>query len=165
LLNGNQTAPRYIVGSVNLAEFFVTVAIALTFALTLGFQSFLWHISLPLIIGGVLVAPVAAYASSRVPPALMGVAVGLLLVVLNVKTVSQSLFKALGLTLPAYLDALIITLVGLIAALLVIGLLFLSRRLSGAGHAAAERVVATGVHLSGGGVGAHRGNEELKKAR
>ena len=123
LMVSNQTAPRYVIGSVDLAEFFVTVAIVVTFGLTLGFQSFLWHITLPLLIGGVLIAPVAAYASSRVPPTLMGVAVGLLLMVLNVKTVSQSLSGVLGLPLPPHFDVLFVALVGLIAVLLVIGLL------------------------------------------
>lgn len=124
----NRAAPRYVIGSVNLAEFFVNVAIVVTFGLTLGFQSFLWHITLPLLIGGVLIAPVAAYASSRVPPVLMGVAVGLLLVTLNIKTVSQSTSRTLGLTLPAHFDVLVITLVGVIAAMLVIGTLSRSRR-------------------------------------
>ena len=126
LMVSNQTAPRYVIGSVDLAEFFVTVAIVVTFGLTLGFQSFLWHITLPLLVGGVLIAPVAAYASSRVPPTLMGVAVGLLLMVLNVKTVSQSLSRVLGQPLPAHFDVLVVALVGLTAVLLVIGLL--SRR-------------------------------------
>jgi uncharacterized membrane protein YfcA len=95
----NQTTPRYAIGSVNLAEFFVTVSISLTFGLTLGFQNFLWHITLPLIIGGVLIAPVAAYAARWVSPAFLSVMVGLLLI-----------FE------------------GLIVLLLVIGLLSRSRR-------------------------------------
>jgi hypothetical protein len=86
LMNGRQTEPRFIVGSVNLAEFFVTLAITLTFGLTLGFQNFLWHITIPLIIGGVLVAPVAALVSRRISPKLLMAAVGVLLVLLNGKT-------------------------------------------------------------------------------
>src|SRR5918992_1247231 len=57
--------------------------------LTLGFQNFLWHITLPLMVGGMLIAPVAAYTSSRVSPVLMGVAVGLLLVILNVSVITS----------------------------------------------------------------------------
>ena len=128
LVARNRAMPRYVVGSVNLAEFFVTVAIVLTFGLTLGFRSFLWHLTLPLIVGGVLIAPVAASISKRVSPAITAVAVGLLLVALNVKTVMQSLSQALGLVLPEYFDVLVITLVGLIAVLLLIGLLSRSKR-------------------------------------
>jgi uncharacterized membrane protein YfcA len=124
----NQTTPRYVIGSVNLAEFFVTVSISLTFGLTLGFQNFLWHITLPLIIGGVLIAPVAAYAARWVSPAFLSVMVGLLLISLNAKTVSQPLFSALGIAFPRYFDILFLTFVGLIVLLLVIGLLSRSKR-------------------------------------
>jgi uncharacterized membrane protein YfcA len=126
LITGNRTAPRYVIGSVNLAEFFVTVSITITFGLTLGFENFPWQIILPMVIGGVLIAPVAAYASSRVSATFIGVAVGLLLVALNVNTVSQSLSDTLGFPLPSYFDILILVLVGLTVILLIIGLL--SRR-------------------------------------
>jgi uncharacterized protein len=128
LITGNQTAPRYVIGSVNVAEFFVTVSIVLTFGLTLGFESFPWPIILPLIVGGVLIAPVAAYASSRIPPAFIGVAVGLLLVALNVNTVSQSLSNLLGFPLPSYFDIVIMVMVGVTVLLLLAGLLSRSRR-------------------------------------
>jgi uncharacterized protein len=130
LITGNQVAPRYVIGSVNVAEFFVTVSIVLTFGLTLGFESFPWQIILPLIAGGVLMAPVAAYASSRIPSAFIGGSVGLLLVVLNVNTVSQSLSDVLGFPLPSYFDVLVLILVGLTVLLLIIGLLSKSRRTS-----------------------------------
>jgi uncharacterized protein len=133
LVTSNQTTPRYIIGSVNVAEFFVTMAIVLTFGLTLGFENFLWHITLPLMVGGMLIAPIAAYTSSRVSPVLMGVAVGLLLVTLNVKTVSQSLSKVLGFTLPSYIDMLVITLAGLLVTMLVIGTLFRNRKMPAGG--------------------------------
>jgi uncharacterized membrane protein YfcA len=130
LMTGRQTEPRLIVGSVNLAEFFVTLAITLTFGLTLGFENFLWHITIPLIIGGVLVAPVAALVSRRVSPKLLMVSVGVLLVLLNGKTAFQSLAPVVGFSLPAYFDVLFITLVGVLAAALVIGWLYRSRRTS-----------------------------------
>ncbi len=123
LVSRNQTTPRKVVGSVSLAEFAVTVAITLTFAVTLGFQNFLWHITLPLLVGGVLIAPLAAYAARRVPAKALGVAVGLLLVALNLRTVSQYLSSAVGFALPAPSNAIIVVLVGLIAAWLVIAVL------------------------------------------
>jgi uncharacterized protein len=133
LITSNRTAPRYVIGSVNLAEFFVTVAITITFGLTLGFEKFPWQIILPLIVGGVLMAPVAAYASSRIPAAFIGVAVGLLLIALNVNTVSQSLSGILGFPLPSYFDILTLILVGVTVLLMVIGLLSRVRRTSPGG--------------------------------
>lgn len=130
LMSGRQTEPRFIVGSVNLAEFFVTLAITLTFGLTLGFENFLWHITIPLIVGGVLVAPVAALVSRRVSPKLLMTTVGVLLVLLNGKTAFQSLAPVVGFSLPAYFDVLFITLVGGLAAALVIAWLYRIRRAS-----------------------------------
>ena len=129
LIARNQSTPRYVIGSVNVAEFFVTVAITLTFGLVLGFQNFLWHITLPLIIGGVLIAPVAAYAARWVSPVLLSVSVGLLLIGLNSKTVFQPLLSALGIALPPErLNILFLTFVGVAALLAVIGLMSRSKR-------------------------------------
>ena len=47
--------PQYVIGSVNLTEFFVTFASALTFFATLGVTH--WEIVLGLILGGVAAAP------------------------------------------------------------------------------------------------------------
>lgn len=71
-LLGRGHAPRRAIGSVNLSEFFVTVAISATFFLTLG--GVRWSDIAGLLVGGVLAAPVAAFAVSTVQPRmLMGV--------------------------------------------------------------------------------------------
>jgi uncharacterized protein len=49
-LLGQGTTPRYAIGSVNIAEFFVTLIISTTFFLTVGLS--LWPIIAGLIIGG-----------------------------------------------------------------------------------------------------------------
>ena len=92
LVSQNKQEPRYIIGSVNFAEFFATVAMVITFGLTLGFENFLWLITIPLIIGGVIAAPLAAFTCHRVPSRWLGVSIGVFLVILNVRT----LLKALG---------------------------------------------------------------------
>lgn len=75
LADGHDTVKT--VGSVNLAEFFMTVAASVTFLFTLG-PTF-GKAALALLIGGVLAAPIAAYSVRRVPRRfLMGV-VGLLI--------------------------------------------------------------------------------------
>jgi hypothetical protein len=77
------TPPRLAIGSGNTAEFFVALAIFVTFSsrLSLAEQG---QIILGLIIGGVLAAPLAAYLSGRLPARTMMVAVGLLIIVLSV---------------------------------------------------------------------------------
>ena len=66
-LLGSGHAPRQTVGSVNATEFFVTIAAATTFFVELG-ASPLQHL-LPLVIGGVIAAPLGGWAVKKVRPA------------------------------------------------------------------------------------------------
>ncbi len=84
-LLGQGTPPRYAIGSVNLAEFFVTLTISATFFLTIGLS--LWPIIAGLIIGGVIAAPVAALTAKRIPPRALMAAVGSVVIVLSARTI------------------------------------------------------------------------------
>jgi siroheme synthase-like protein len=57
--------PRYVVGSVSLTEFFITVASAFTFFTLIGVQN--WQVILALVIGGVIAAPIAARLAGKLP--------------------------------------------------------------------------------------------------
>lgn len=57
--------PRYVVGSVSLTEFFVTLSSAFTFFTLIGVQN--WQVILALVIGGVLAAPIAARLAGKLP--------------------------------------------------------------------------------------------------
>jgi uncharacterized membrane protein YfcA len=87
IIRGNDT--RITVGSVNAVEFFVTLAASLTFFLTIGLTH--WNIILALAIGGVIAAPLAAWAARHIPHKPFMVLVGLLIVVIN----SLRIFKIL----------------------------------------------------------------------
>jgi uncharacterized protein len=80
-LIGSGHAPRHTVGSVNTAEFFVTVAAATTFFAELG-ASPLVHL-VPLVLGGVLAAPFGGWAVRHVPARALMVSVGVLIVTLS----------------------------------------------------------------------------------
>lgn len=79
--------PRFTIGSVNLAEFFVTVAEVVTFITMVGLVQ--WQVIVGLIIGGVLAAPLAAYVCKKVPTRTLMVLVGLLIVGLSIRTIVQ----------------------------------------------------------------------------
>lgn len=81
-------APRYTVGSVNLTEFFVTLAQSITFVIALGKGEFLKYgtIILGLLIGGALAAPLAAWVARRLPYRPFMLLVGIVIVLLNVRT-------------------------------------------------------------------------------
>ncbi|MFB0526498.1 MAG: sulfite exporter TauE/SafE family protein [bacterium] len=81
--------PRFSIGSVNLAEFFVTVAEVATFLTIIGLVH--WHIIIGLIIGGVLAAPLAAYVCKRLPARALMIIVGLLIMALSIRTICAAL--------------------------------------------------------------------------
>ena len=58
--------PRKVVGTVNTAEFFLTVTISATFIATLGLAAFT-AATAGLLIGGVIAAPIGAFAAKKVP--------------------------------------------------------------------------------------------------
>lgn len=81
-------APRFTIGSVNLTEFFVTLAQSITFVLALGSGEFQKYgaIILGLLIGGALAAPLAAVAAKKLPHRPFMLLVGIVIVFLNVRT-------------------------------------------------------------------------------
>jgi uncharacterized membrane protein YfcA len=83
------TDPKKTIGSVNFAEFFVTVAISITFLVYL--PAIDWHVVLALVAGGLLAAPVAALITSRLPHRVVGIAVGILVIALSIRTIFLSL--------------------------------------------------------------------------
>jgi uncharacterized membrane protein YfcA len=91
-LVGSGHAPRQTVGSVNTAEFFVTVASATTFFVELG-ASPLQHL-IPLVLGGLLAAPVGGWAVQRVSGRVLMTAVGILIVGLSLFQLGR-LFKVI----------------------------------------------------------------------
>lgn len=81
--------PRTTIGSVNAAEFFVTLASGFSFALLIGIQT--WESVAGLILGGLLVAPFAAGLTRRLPKRGLMVAVGLLIAGLSLWTILRAL--------------------------------------------------------------------------
>lgn len=81
--------PRMAIGSVNRAEFFVTVVQSATFVLTIGIGN--WPVVLGLCLGGALAAPLAATLARRLKAAHLMIAVGVLIVLLSLRTLIASL--------------------------------------------------------------------------
>jgi uncharacterized membrane protein YfcA len=72
-------APRTTIGTVNVAEFFLTITISATFLLTLGWEAFSIAI-IGLLIGGVAAAPLGALVAKRVEADKLLVLVGVVLI-------------------------------------------------------------------------------------
>jgi len=88
-LLGRGRDPRYTIGSVNAAEFAVSFASGITFMLFGGIHG--WQVIIGLIVGGVAAAPLAAYLVNKIKRKPMMVAVGILIILLSLKTLSKLL--------------------------------------------------------------------------
>lgn len=76
--------PRFSIGSVNLSEFFVALAASVTFVLTIGLSY--WQAIVGLALGGAIAAPIAAYVCKRAPTRALMFLVGVLIVLLSIRT-------------------------------------------------------------------------------
>ncbi|PVD53871.1 ABC transporter permease [Terrimonas sp.] len=83
-------SPRFVIGSVSITEFFVTLASALTFFAMIGVSH--WQVILGLIIGGLIGAPIAARLVGKLPMKTMFIAVGVMVVIWSLRI----LLKAVG---------------------------------------------------------------------
>src|SRR5690606_2032767 len=70
--------PKYVIGSVSLTEFFVTLASALTFFIMLGISH--WQVILGLVIGSIIAAPFAALLIGKLPRKLTYILLGTLII-------------------------------------------------------------------------------------
>jgi uncharacterized protein len=81
--------PRYTIGSVNLAEFFVSLASSLTFFATIGLEHL--QIIMGLILGGVIAAPMAAHMTRKLPVKRMMILVGIVVILVSIRLLVKSL--------------------------------------------------------------------------
>jgi uncharacterized membrane protein YfcA len=82
--------PRMTIGSVNFSEFFITFAESVTFVLALSFSQY-WQIILGLLIGGGIAAPLAARMTKKLPLKSLMILVGVLIIVLSIRTIYLAL--------------------------------------------------------------------------
>ena len=87
-LVGQGREPRRAIGSVNRAEFFVTLAQSAVFVTTIGIAH--WQITVALCLGGAAAAPLAAVVAKRTQPRALMVFVGLLILTLSLATLVTS---------------------------------------------------------------------------
>lgn len=76
-------SPKYVIGSVSLTEFFVTLASAFTFFTLLGVSH--WQVILALVIGGLIAAPLAARLAGKLPRKTSFILLGLLVIFWSMK--------------------------------------------------------------------------------
>jgi len=77
--------PRLTIGSVNLAEFFVTIVQALTFTAFLKMMA--WDVVIGLAIGGLIAAPLSAQICRKLPTKVLVKLVGSLIILLEIRNI------------------------------------------------------------------------------
>lgn len=76
-------SPRFVIGTVSLTEFFVTLASALTFFTMLGVSH--WQTIFALMIGSFVAAPIAAKLAGRLPKKVSFILLGVLVMLWSIK--------------------------------------------------------------------------------
>ena len=82
--------PRMTIGSVNFSEFFVTLGQSILFVVTLSLGKY-WQIILGLLVGGAIAAPIAARLTQKLPVKTLMIFVGILIVLLSIRTLYLAL--------------------------------------------------------------------------
>ena len=83
--------PRKVIGTVNTAEFFLSVTISATFLVALGFEAFTMAMA-GLLIGGIAAAPLGGLVAKKIPARPLLIMVGIVLVI----TSSYGIWRALA---------------------------------------------------------------------
>ena len=94
-LISKRRSPRYVIGSVCLAEFFVVFASSIAFFIYL--KTFFLTDVAGLIIGGLIAAPIAARLVGKIPMRTMYIAVGSLVVITSILTLIKGISNVNGL--------------------------------------------------------------------
>lgn len=89
-LIGTGHDPRTTIGSVNAAEFFLSIAGGISFAFLIGFTY--WEVIAGLVVGGLFAAPFAAWLCRQLPARTLLILVGVLITVIS----SFNLWKSLA---------------------------------------------------------------------
>ena len=88
-LISKRRSPRYVIGSVCLAEFFVVFASSITFFIFL--KNIPFADIAGLILGGIIAAPIAARFVGKIPLKTMFVAVGSVVILTSIMTLWKSI--------------------------------------------------------------------------
>jgi uncharacterized membrane protein YfcA len=90
ILASGRMEPRRVIGSIDTSEFLVAVAASLGFLVGLGSENIDYGWVIALLIGGMAAAPIAAWLVRKVPPRVLGSAVGGMIILTNGRTLLRS---------------------------------------------------------------------------
>ena len=110
LLSSGRMEPRKVVGSVDTGEFLVSLGASLGFLFSLGSERIEMAWVAALLAGGVIAAPLAAWIVRKLPPRILGSAVGSVILITNAKTIVEAAGLAESAAVVAYVAIISISL-------------------------------------------------------
>jgi len=111
LLTVTDREPRKVIGTVSASEFLVAVAASLGFLLGSATDGLDWEVVAGLLLGGVLMAPFAAFLAGRMPHAPFGTLIGGVVIVTNARTLLTGASVSTGVIWAVISPVIVITLV------------------------------------------------------
>jgi uncharacterized membrane protein YfcA len=91
LLSSGRLEPRKVIGSVDTGEFLVALGASLGFLVSMSLAQIHLAWVAALLGGGVIAAPIAAWLVKRLPPRILGSAVGGIILLTNAKTFAEAI--------------------------------------------------------------------------
>ncbi|CAM4417407.1 membrane protein [Bacillus manliponensis] len=112
LAKGNEA--RKVVGSVDTSEFPVALAASIGFLISLGWEQISWFWVLALMLGGIVAAPIAAWLVRTIPSHLLGVFVGGIIILTNLRTLLLTFSVEQDVLTLSYVAVILIVIIALI---------------------------------------------------
>jgi uncharacterized membrane protein YfcA len=113
LLATGKMEPRKVVGSVDTSEFLVALAASIGFLVGLGSQGVKPSVVVPLLAGGIVAAPLAAWLVQLLTARILGTAVGGLILLTNARTMADAFDAGGEVRNPTYLAISIVWVVAI----------------------------------------------------
>ena len=111
LMAANRMAPNQVIGTVSTAEIVVALSASVGFLLALGSQGIAWGAMVALLLGGLVAAPFAAWAVSRLEHRVLGGLVGGMILFYN----AEGVLSLIGLGGDAVVVARVLIVIGSMA--------------------------------------------------
>jgi uncharacterized membrane protein YfcA len=89
ILGGSE--PRKAIGTVEATEPFISFTATIVFGMLIGFETFMWNIVIPILIGGIVLTPIAAYITKLVPRKAIGILIGIWVMFLSIRIFLKSM--------------------------------------------------------------------------
>jgi uncharacterized membrane protein YfcA len=110
LLTVTTHEPRKVIGTVSASEFLVAVAASLGFIVGSATDGLDWEVVAGLLLGGVLMAPFAAFLAGRLPHAPFGTVIGGVVIVTNARTLLTGIDASAGVIWAVISPVIVLTL-------------------------------------------------------